>query len=87
MIDSCGTVHSCGQVDLVDMQSMPGGHHRFIMNYQDHLKEFCFIEPLTSKRAAKVANNFLNSVFLVIGAPHVLQSGNGCEFTAAILLK
>jgi hypothetical protein len=26
-----------GQVDLVDMQSMPDGDFKFIMHYQDHL--------------------------------------------------
>jgi hypothetical protein len=32
--------NSRGQVDLVDMQSMPDGDFKFIMHYQDHLTKF-----------------------------------------------
>jgi hypothetical protein len=41
--------NSRGRVDLVDMQSMPDGIYRSIMNYQDHLtrqlgstRNYCF---------------------------------------------
>lgn len=54
------------QVDLVDMQSMPGGKYRFIMNYQDHLTKFCIIEDLSSKRAAEVAYKILLNIFLYL---------------------
>ena len=67
------------------MQSMPDGNFKFIMNYQDHLTKFCVIDSLTSKRAAEVAYKLLSNVFLVFGAPHILQSDNGREFTAAII--
>ena len=77
--------NSRGQVDLLDMQSMPDGNFKFIMNYQDHLTKFCVIDSLTSKRAAEVAYKLLSNVFLVFGAPHILQSDNGREFTAAII--
>jgi hypothetical protein len=62
--------NSRGQVDLVDMQSMPDGNYRFIMNYQDHLTKFCIIEALSSKRAAEVAYTILLNIVLVFGAPH-----------------
>ena len=61
--------NSRGQVDLVDMQSMPDGNYRFIMNYQDHLTKFCIIEALSSKRAAEVAYTILLNIVLVFGAP------------------
>ena len=61
--------NSRGQVDLVDMQSMPDGNYRFIMNYQDHLTKFCIIEALSSKRAAEVAYTILLNIILVFGAP------------------
>ncbi|XP_062569481.1 SCAN domain-containing protein 3-like [Saccostrea cucullata] len=79
--------NSRGQVDLIDMQSMADGNYRFIMNYQDHLTKFCILESLTSKRAAEVAYKLLTSVFFVFGAPHILQSDNGREFTANIILE
>jgi hypothetical protein len=65
--------NSRGHVDLVDMESMPDGIYSSIMNYQDHLTKFCVVESLTSKRAAVVAYKLLTSVFLVFGAPHILQ--------------
>ena len=37
---------SRGQVDLVDMQSMPDGNFKWIMVYQDHFTKFCVLRPL-----------------------------------------
>jgi 5-hydroxyisourate hydrolase-like protein (transthyretin family) len=60
------------QVDLVDCQSCPDGEYKWIMHYQDHLTKFNILHPLTSKRAAEVAYH-LTDIFLLIGAPHILQ--------------
>ena len=79
--------NSRGHVDLVDMQSMPDGIYRSIMNYQDHLTKFCVVESLTSKRAAEVAYTLLTSVFLVFGAPHILQINNDRKCTASIITE
>lgn len=73
-----------GQVDLVDFQSLPDGEFKFILNYQEHLTKFKFLIPLKSKTAVDVAKALL-SIFLQFGAPHVLQSDNGREFTAGII--
>ena len=43
------------QVDLIDMQSEPGGYYRFVMNYQDHLTKFAILHPLKSKVAEELA--------------------------------
>src|ERR1700761_5620975 len=75
---------SRGQVDLVDMQSLPNGQYKWIMVYQDHLTKFCILRPLTSKRAAKVAHQLMD-IFLIFGAPHILQSDNGAEFTSHVV--
>ena len=53
--------------------------------YQDHLTKFCVLRPLTSKRAAEVAYQLLD-IFLLHGAPCVLQSDNGSEFTAQVIV-
>ena len=76
--------NSRGQVDLVDMQSMRDGNYRFIMHYQDHLTKFSVLRALTSKQAAEVAFQLLD-IFLLFGAPHILQSDNGREFTANVV--
>jgi transposase InsO family protein len=51
-----------------------------IMVYQNHLTKFVVIRPLTPKRAAEVAYQLMD-IFLLFGAPHILQSDNGSEFT------
>lgn len=75
---------SRGQVDLVDMQSLPRGDCKWILNYQDHLTKFCVLRALSSKRAAEVAYH-LTDIFLLFGAPSILQSDNGSEFTANVI--
>ena len=76
--------NSRGQVDLIDMQSMPAKSFRWIMVYQDHLTKFCMLRALTSKRASEVAYQLVD-IFLTLGAPAILQSDNGAEFTAQVI--
>ena len=75
---------SRSQVDLIDMQSSPQSNYKWIMVYQCHLTKFCILRPLTSRRAAEVAFQLLN-IFLLFGAPAILQSANGSEFTATVI--
>nr|XP_022905082.1 KRAB-A domain-containing protein 2-like [Onthophagus taurus] len=63
------------QVDLIDFQSTPCRGYKWLMNYQDHATKFC---------AAEVAMELLK-IFLDFGAPHILQSDNGREFTADVV--
>ncbi|XP_076036969.1 KRAB-A domain-containing protein 2-like [Oratosquilla oratoria] len=78
---------SRGEVDLIDMQSMPSGSNKkWIMVYQDHLTKFCILRALTSKRAAEVAFHLLD-IFLLFGAPVILQSDNGSEFTSQVITE
>ncbi|KAK4324885.1 hypothetical protein Pmani_004535 [Petrolisthes manimaculis] len=78
---------SRGQVDLIDMQSMPSGSNKkWIMVNLDHLRKFCILRALTSKRAAEVAF-YLLDVFLLFGAPVILQSDNGSEFTSQVITE
>ncbi|XP_066978935.1 KRAB-A domain-containing protein 2-like [Macrobrachium rosenbergii] len=81
---SVNDLHERGQVDLVDMQTMREGSYRFILHYMEYMTKFHVIRSLKSKRAAEVANELL-FIFLDIGAPHILQSDNGREFTAAVI--
>ncbi|XP_068205412.1 KRAB-A domain-containing protein 2-like [Palaemon carinicauda] len=77
-------INEIGQVDLVDMQTMKDGNYRFILHYMEYLTKFHVIRPLKSKTAAEVTNELL-FIFLDIGAPHILQSDNGREFTAEVI--
>ena len=75
---------SRAQIDLIDMQSMAQNSFKWILVYQDHLTKFVILRALTSKRAAEVAHHLLD-IFLLIGAPAILQSDNGSEFTALVI--
>ena len=68
------------------MQSMTKAQHKWIMVYQDHLTKYCVLRPLTSKRAAEVAFQLMD-IFLLLGAPQILQSDNGSEFTASVFTE
>ncbi|XP_034245692.1 KRAB-A domain-containing protein 2-like [Thrips palmi] len=72
------------QVDLIDMQSSPDGPYKYIMNVQDHLTKFTHLRPLERKTQENVANGLLE-IFLSFGAPHVLQTDNGREFTNHVI--
>lgn len=78
--------NSRSQIDLIDMQSSPQGQFKWIMVYQCHLTKFVILRPLSSKRAAEVAYQLLD-IFLLFGAPAILQSDNGSEFTAQVITE
>jgi len=73
-----------GQIDLIDFQSLQDGNYKWILNYQDHSTKFVILRPLTSKRAQEIASELL-SIFLLFGAPKILQSDNGREFVNGII--
>ncbi|CAC5393701.1 unnamed protein product [Mytilus coruscus] len=54
-----------GQVDLVDLQSVPDNEFKWIMHYQDHLTKFSVLRALKFKRAAEVAYHLLD-IFLLL---------------------
>ncbi|CAK1580028.1 unnamed protein product [Parnassius mnemosyne] len=72
------------QVDLIDFQSQPDGDNKFIMVYQDHLTKFVVLKPLKTKRAEEVAHTLLD-IFTILGAPAIIQSDNGREFSNRII--
>jgi len=54
------------------------------MVYQDHLTKFVVIKPLKTKTAEEVAYNLID-IFTLLGAPSILQSDNGREFSNQIV--
>ncbi|XP_063587880.1 KRAB-A domain-containing protein 2-like [Penaeus indicus] len=76
--------NSRGQIDLVDMQSLPQAQFKWLMVYRCHLTKFVIPRTLTIKRDAEVAFQLLD-IFLLFGAPAILPSGNGSEFTAKVI--
>lgn len=72
------------QIDLIDYQSLPDGPYKFVLHYKEHLTKYSILRPLVCKKAVEVAKELFN-IFLDFGAPLVLQSDNGREFTASII--
>lgn len=77
-------VNSRCQVDLIDMQLNPDGEYKFIMHYQDLRTRLSFLRSLKSKKPKEVAHALLD-IFTITGAPSVLQSDNGREFSRQIV--
>ncbi|XP_004441803.1 PREDICTED: SCAN domain-containing protein 3 [Ceratotherium simum simum] len=77
-------VNSRCQVDLIDMQLNPDGEYKYIMHYQDLRTKLSFLRSLKSRRPKEVAHALLD-IFTIIGAPSVLQSDNGREFSSQIV--
>lgn len=73
------------QIDLIDMQAQPDGNYKFILVYQDHLTKFVNLRPLSNKRAEEVAYVLLDTYIYIFGAPAILQSDNGREFSNKIV--
>ncbi|KAL4085073.1 hypothetical protein QTP88_027911 [Uroleucon formosanum] len=68
------------QYSIFYLYSLPDGKYKWILNYQDHHTKFISLLLLESKRAVEVASNLL-TIFLTFGAPKILQSDNGREFS------
>ncbi|CAF4391972.1 unnamed protein product [Rotaria magnacalcarata] len=73
------------QVDLINMRSVSYEGYTFIMHSKDHFTKFTWLYALPSKEAIHVANN-LRNIFYTFGPPKILQSDNGKEFVAKIIL-
>ncbi|XP_063287869.1 SCAN domain-containing protein 3-like [Pelobates fuscus] len=79
-------LHSRCQVDVIDMQSNPDSEYKFILNYEDHSTKFILLRPLKTRSAEEVANVVLD-IFTTIGAPSILQSDSGREFSKNVLVE
>ena len=70
---------SRGQIDLIDMQSMPDGLFKYILNYTDHGSKMPYLFALSNKEV-KCVSYILFRLFTMIGPPAILQADNGREF-------
>jgi hypothetical protein len=76
--------NSRGQVDLIDMQSLPDGEYKWLLVYQDHFTKFIQLRPLKAKSSIEVANALFD-IFSIFGVPMILQSDNGREFKNQVI--
>ena len=68
------------QVNLIDYQSRPDGEYKFVLVYQDHFTKYVLLRALKKKTMEAIVNE-LFGMFIDFGAPVILQSDNGREFT------
>ena len=80
------TFGSRGQVDLIDMRTIPDDHYKWILNYQDHITKWVVLKPL-GKKCAEELESTLVAIFYTLGAPNILQSDSGKEFDNALLFE
>ncbi len=69
-------------MDLVDLQSMPDGIFKYLLNYIDQGVKLIWSVQLVAKPASCI-ELALYEIFCTIGAPTILQTDNGKEFLGA----
>ena len=68
-------------MDLIVLETNPDGDYKYILTYQDHFSKYMILRPLKNKKSEGVAAELVD-IFYLLGAPLILQSDNGREFTA-----
>ena len=74
------------QIDLIDMRSTEHNGFKWIFHVKDHFSKYSWLHPLTLKEAINVSV-ILASVFHQFGPPRILQSDNGREFVAKVIVN
>lgn len=70
------------QMDLIDMQSAPGGpdrDYRYIFHWKDVFSKLSLLRPIKNK-TAECVRDVLLELITTVGPPTKLQSDNGSEF-------
>ncbi|CAG8748434.1 13467_t:CDS:1, partial [Cetraspora pellucida] len=60
--------------------------YKYICHLRDHFTRFLWAQCLTSKSVSEVAV-FLYNIFVVFGAPTILQSDNSKEFITDLIAE
>lgn len=73
------------QFDIIDLHSWPTDDYRYVLVYQDSTTKFLTLRALRYAKAEDVSKELLN-IFFLIGAPLILQSGHGVDFTRRTIM-
>ncbi|CAF1545405.1 unnamed protein product, partial [Rotaria sordida] len=73
------------QIDLIDMRTAEHNGFKWIFHAKDYFSKYSWLYPLVTKEAINVAET-LKSIFYQFGPPRILQSDNGREFVAKVIL-
>ncbi|KAL2733283.1 zinc finger protein 493-like isoform X1 [Vespula maculifrons] len=73
-----------GQIDVIEMPLEQTYFYKYFLVYEDLPSKFVVLHALHNNTAKEVANKLLD-ILAIIGAPQVLQSGNGRNFAEQIV--
>lgn len=86
LTDASEKSYNKGRIDVIEMTIDPTFNYKYLFVYEDQFSKFVILKALYSDTAKEVAANLLD-VLGIIGAPRVLQSGNGRKFAEQVVLE
>ncbi|XP_011252782.1 zinc finger protein 14 homolog [Camponotus floridanus] len=84
LIESSERLYNRGRIDIIEMTVEPTFHYKYFLVYENQPSKFVVLRALCNNTAEEVAKNLLD-VLAIIGAPRVLQSGNGRKFAEQVV--
>lgn len=76
-------LYSRGQVDILDVTTEPNEEYKYMMVYRDFPNKYIHLKPLKAVSVDETADALLE-VFLIFGAPNILQSKNGISIITPV---
>ncbi|XP_033208402.1 zinc finger protein 708-like [Belonocnema kinseyi] len=73
-----------GQIDVIDMSADNTSPYKYLFVYEDRLSRYIVLKAMKSNDPKKIAMHLLD-VITIIGLPHILQSGNGRNFSDQVV--
>jgi len=84
LTDSSEKLYNKGRIDVIEMTVDSTLNYKYFFVYEDQFSKFVVLKALCNNTAKEVAANLLD-VLGIIGAPRVLQSGNGRKFAEQVV--
>ena len=69
-------------VDIVGPLPKSSSGYMYILSVQDYFSKFCIFLPMRTANSKTIVKLLEDNVFLLFGAPHMLLSDNGKQFTS-----
>uniref|UniRef100_A0A2A4IY27 Integrase catalytic domain-containing protein n=1 Tax=Heliothis virescens TaxID=7102 RepID=A0A2A4IY27_HELVI len=69
-------LYSRGQVDILGVANEPGEEYKYLMVYRNFISKYIHLKPMKTLSMEEAVEELLE-IFLVFGAPNILQSKNG----------
>ncbi|XP_052752856.1 KRAB-A domain-containing protein 2 isoform X1 [Galleria mellonella] len=76
-------LYSRGQVDILDVTTDSSEEYKYMMVYREYISKFIHLKPLKRICMEEMVDMLLE-IFLVFGAPNILQSKNGMSVVKPI---